>query len=83
MNQQVEREVIVYSTPTCPWCGVAKKYLDGRGSAYTEVDVAADHAAAMEMVRKTGQQAVSVIESDGEFMIGFDWARIDALLGLT
>lgn len=80
---QVEREVIVYSTPTCPWCGVAKRYLDGKGIAYTEVNVAADHQAAMDMVRKTGQQGVPVIEIDGEFVIGFDRAQIDALLGLS
>ena len=81
MDQHVEREVIVYSTPTCPWCGVAKKYLDGKGIAYTEVDVAADHQAALEMVRKTGQQGVPVIEVDGEFVIGFDKARLETLLG--
>ncbi len=81
MDQKVEREVIVYSTPTCPWCGVAKKYLEGKGIAYTEVDVSADYQAAMEMVRKTGQQGVPVIEVDGEFVIGFDKARLDALLG--
>jgi glutaredoxin-like YruB-family protein len=83
MDQRVEHEVTVYTTPTCPWCGVAKKYLDGHGIAYTEVDVAADYEAAMEMVRKTGQQGVPVIEIDGEFVIGFDRARIDALLGLA
>ncbi len=82
MDQQVEHEVIVYSTPTCPWCHVAKRYLTSRGIAYTEVDVAAAPAAAMEMVRKTGQQGVPVIEIDGECVIGFDRAQIDALLGL-
>ncbi len=80
-SEQREREVIVYTTPTCPWCQVAKRYLDGKGVAYTEVDVSADYQAAMEMVRKTGQQGVPVIEIDGEFVIGFDRARIDALLG--
>ena len=83
MDEQVRHEVIIYSTPTCPWCQVAKRYLDGRGIAYTEVDVSADHQAAMEMVRKTGQQGVPVIEVDGEFVIGFDKARLDALLGLS
>ncbi|GAB4306165.1 MAG: glutaredoxin family protein [Candidatus Bipolaricaulota bacterium] len=81
MDEQLKREVIVYSTPTCPWCQVAKRYLEGRGIAYTEVDVSADHQAAMDMVRRTGQQGVPVIEIDGEFVIGFDKARLDALLG--
>lgn len=81
MDQRVEREVIVYSTPTCPWCHMAKRYLEGKGVAYTEVDVSADYAAAMDMIRRTGQQGVPVIEIDGEFVIGFDKARLDALLG--
>ena len=60
---------------------MAKKYLDGKGIAYTEVDVAADHQAAMEMVQRTGQPGVPVIEVDGEFVIGFDKARLDAPVG--
>ncbi len=72
--------VKVYSTPTCPWCQVAKKHLDERNVAYEEVDVSADQSAAMEMVQKTGQQAVPVVEIDGEFVVGFDKAKIDELL---
>lgn len=82
MDQQVEREVIVYTTPTCPWCQVVKRYLSSRAIAYTEVDVAADPAAAMDMIRKSGQQGVPVVEINGEIVVGFDRARIDALLGL-
>ncbi len=76
----MEREIIVYSTPTCPWCQVVKKHLDERGVAYREVDVASDQQAAMDMVRKTGQQAVPVVEIDGELIVGFDKGRIDQLL---
>ncbi len=74
------QDVIVYSTPTCPWCQVAKNYLAEKGIAYREVDVSADHTAAMDMVRRTGQQGVPVVEIDGEFVVGFDRDRIDALL---
>lgn len=56
-------------------CQVAKRYLDGRGIAYAGVDVAADYQAAMETMRKTGQQGVPVIGIDGESVIGFDRAR--------
>ncbi|MFO8034120.1 MAG: glutaredoxin family protein [Candidatus Bipolaricaulota bacterium] len=76
----MEREVIVYSTPVCPWCQVVKKHLDERSVDYREVDVSSDQQAAMEMVRKTGQQAVPVVEIDGEFVVGFDQGRIDQLL---
>jgi glutaredoxin len=60
-----------------------KRYLDERGIPYTDIDVAADYAAALEMIRKSGQQGVPVVELDGEIVVGFDRARIDALLGLA
>jgi glutaredoxin-like YruB-family protein len=78
----MEHEVIVYTTPTCPWCQAVKRYLEERGIPYQEVDVASDMEAAMEMIRKSGQQGVPVVEIDGEIVVGFDRERIDALLGL-
>jgi len=56
--------------------------LEERGIPYQEVDVASDMEAAMEMIRKSGQQGVPVVEIDGEIVVGFDRERIDALLGL-
>ncbi len=78
----MEHEVIVYTTPTCPWCQVVKRYLEERNIPYREVDVSTDMEAAMEMIRKSGQQGVPVVEIDGEIVVGFDRERIDALLGL-
>ncbi|MGY4707898.1 glutaredoxin family protein [Candidatus Bipolaricaulota sp. J31] len=77
-----ERKVIVYTTPSCPWCNAVKQYLEERGIAYTEIDVSQDQEAAMEMVRKSGQMGVPVVEIDGEIVIGFDKERLDHLLGL-
>jgi len=78
----VDREVIVYTTPTCPWCQAVKRYLEDRNIPYQEVDVSTDMEAAMEMIRKSGQQGVPVVEIDGEIVVGFDRERLDALLGL-
>ncbi len=78
----MEHEVIVYTTPTCPWCQVVKRYLEERNIPYREVDVSTDMEAAMEMIAKSGQQGVPVVEIDGEIVVGFDRERIDALLGL-
>lgn len=77
-----EHEVIVYTTPSCPWCAAVKQYLEERGIPYTEIDVSQDQAAAMEMIRKSGQMGVPVVEIDGEIVIGFDKERLDYLLGL-
>ena len=74
--------VIVFSTPTCPWCTRAKSYLRGRGVAFQDVDVSRDPAAARDLVRRTGQMGVPVIEIDGRPIVGFDQARIDSALGL-
>lgn len=75
--------VLVFTTPTCPWCNRAKTYLRSKGVPFREVDVSRDASAARELVRRTGQMGVPVIEIDGRPIVGFDQPRIDALLGLT
>ena len=65
-------DVKVYSTPTCPYCHMAKSYLKEKGVKFSDVDVAADQKAAKEMIEKTGQMGVPVIEVDGKFIVGFD-----------
>jgi glutaredoxin-like YruB-family protein len=72
--------VIVYSTPSCPYCAQAKSWLSQRGIAYEEKDVSVDSVAAYEMVRKTGQQGVPVIDIDGQYVVGFDRRRLELLL---
>lgn len=74
--------VKVYSTPTCPWCVRAKQYLKSKNIQFADIDVSRDRESAMEMVRKSGQQGVPVIEIDGNIIVGFDQGRIDKLLGI-
>ncbi|MCK4326842.1 MAG: glutathione S-transferase N-terminal domain-containing protein [Candidatus Diapherotrites archaeon] len=74
--------VIVYSTPTCPWCDRAKDYLKEKGIDFTAYDVAADQEKAVEMIEKSGQRGVPVIDINGTIVIGFDQAKVDGLLGL-
>ncbi|AUG56336.1 MAG TPA: NrdH-redoxin [Ruminiclostridium sp.] len=72
--------VKIYSTPTCPYCIQAKKYLDGKNVQYEEFDVSKDRDAAMEMINKSGQRGVPVIDVNGEIIVGFDKARLDSLI---
>ena len=72
--------VKVYSTPTCPWCSMAKKYLDSKNVRYEDLDVSMDRNAATEMISKSGQRGVPVIEIDGNIIVGFDKDRIDSLI---
>lgn len=76
------KQVIVYSTPTCPYCVRAKAFLKEKNVAFEDVDVAADRARAMEMIQKTGQMGVPVIDIGGEIVIGFQPAAMSELLGL-
>lgn len=75
-------QVTVYSTPTCPHCVRAKQFLDASGIAYTSHDVGVDEAKAKEMVEKSGQMSVPVIEIDGKIIVGFVKSEIKAALGL-
>ena len=70
----------VYSTPTCPYCKMAKSFLTEKNIDFTDVDVSTDQKAAEEMVEKTGQMGVPVLDIDGEIIIGFDRDAIEAAI---
>lgn len=73
-------KIKVYSTPTCPWCVKVKGYLKEKGVEFEDIDVSADQEKANEMVEKSGQMGVPVIEIDGTIIVGFDQAKIDEAL---
>lgn len=75
-------KVIVYSTDSCPWCKKAEEYLESNGIEFEAKNVAADHDAAVEMVEKSGQQGVPVLDIDGKIIVGFNQMEIDSSLGL-
>ncbi|MGM5487819.1 MAG: glutaredoxin family protein [Nanobdellota archaeon] len=70
------RQVTVYSTQTCPACHHAKRFLQSQNIAFQEVDVGRDRNAAMDMVKRSGQMGVPVIEVDGSMIVGFDESRL-------
>ncbi|MCX8129051.1 MAG: glutathione S-transferase N-terminal domain-containing protein [Clostridia bacterium] len=72
--------VKVYTTPTCPYCTMAKKYLESKEVKYESVDVSTNRDAATEMINKSGQRGVPVLDIDGNIIVGFDKDRIDSLL---
>ncbi len=72
----MEPQVTVYSTNTCPWCDRTKEYLTSRNVPFVVKDVSNDYGAAMEMVRRSGQQGVPVITTEDEVIVGFDQARL-------
>ncbi len=81
-KKKKQKRVIIFTTPTCPHCNRAKRYLRERGVRFRDVDVSRDQAAARDMVRRSGQQGVPVLDIGGKIVVGFDRAKIDQLLGL-
>jgi len=74
--------VIVFSTPTCSFCNMAKKYFREKGVRFRDVDVSRDPVAARDMVRRSGQQGVPVIDIGGKIVVGFDRVKINKYLGI-
>lgn len=69
--------IIVYSTPTCPYCYLVKDYLKAKGIEFEEKDVSKDREAAREMIAKSGQMGVPQIDINGKIIIGFNRDAID------
>ncbi len=70
------KNVTIYTTVTCPYCKFAKEFFRQHNVKYKEVDVGNDPTAAKEMIDKSGQMGVPVIEIDGTIIVGFDQAAI-------
>jgi len=75
-------EVKVYSTQTCPYCFIAKDFLKDHKVDFEDIDVGKDHKAGQEMIKKSGQMGVPVIEIGKEIIIGFDQDAIKKALKL-
>ncbi|MFB6212926.1 MAG: glutaredoxin family protein [Candidatus Magasanikbacteria bacterium] len=76
--------VTIYTTPTCGYCKMAKKFFEENDVEYTEKNVAEDEEAREEAVDKSGQMGVPVIavEEDGdeEVVVGFDKDKLSDML---
>ena len=75
-----DKKVVIYTTPTCPYCHRAKGYLSQKGISYVEHNVAADSDKAKEMIQKSGQMGVPVIVIGDEVLVGLNPAKLDSLL---
>ncbi len=73
-------KVTIYSTPTCVYCNMTKAFFKENNVQYEEKDVSRDVAARSEMVEKSNQLGVPVIDVDGQILIGFDKRGLSELL---
>ncbi|OIO42176.1 NrdH-redoxin, partial [Candidatus Pacearchaeota archaeon CG1_02_39_14] len=71
-----------YGTDSCPWCHKAREFMKEHKVKFTDKNVGEDQKAAQEMIKKSGQQGVPVIDVDGEIIVGFDEDRLKSLLNI-
>lgn len=76
------KSVKVYSTPTCPYCVRVKQFFKDNNIAYEDFDVSLDQAKADEMVNKSGQISVPMIDIEGQIIVGFDKEKIKKVLSI-
>jgi len=72
--------ITIYSTPSCGYCAKAKEYFRAKNIPVTECNVANDRRKADEMVRKSGQMGVPVIDINGKIIVGFKQPEIERAL---
>ena len=73
----------VYSTPGCPWCNVAKDFFKSHNLDFQDIDVSLDEKTAQEMIKKSGQMGVPVVEIDDKIVIGFNKPVLEEILGIN
>jgi len=78
----MDKKVTVYSTRTCPFCIRAKQYLKDNNIQFEDIDVSVNDEKAQEMIKKSGQMGVPVLEIDGDIIVGFDKDKIKGVLGI-
>lgn len=76
------KDVLIYSTPTCHFCQMAKEFFKANNVAYTDFNVAEDEVKRAELIEKSGQMGVPVIFIGGDMVIGFNEPKIKELLGM-
>jgi len=74
--------VKIYSTPNCPYCKLTKQFLTENNILFEDIDVSVNQLAAQEMISRSGQMGVPVVDIDGQLVVGFDKNKIKQLLNL-
>jgi len=78
----MDKNVVIYSTPTCHFCQMTKEFLKENNIEFTDYDVSTDLEKRQEMVEKSGQMGVPVIFIGDEMMVGFNRDKMVELLGV-
>ncbi len=77
---QPNKMVKIYSTPTCVYCKTLKEYFKKKEVVFEDIDVSKNEKELEDMIKKSGQMGVPVVDVNGEIVIGFDKQKVDELL---
>lgn len=83
MTEPMGKKITIYTTPTCVYCKMAKEFFAKNNITYAERNVVEDEAARKEMVEKSHQLGVPVIDINGEIFVGFNRAELESALGMN
>ncbi len=78
----MNKKVTVYSTPECPYCIRAKQFLKDNNIEFENIDVSTNQEKTEEMIKRSGQMGVPVLDINGELIIGFDKEAIKKALNI-
>lgn len=73
-------KVKIYTSPDCPHCRTAKRFLDIHRVPYENIDVSSNRAAYEVMLAKSGQPHVPVIEFGDEIHVGFNYQNLQKII---
>jgi glutaredoxin 3 len=79
------KKITVYTTSTCAYCGMVKKWLDSKGITYEVVNLDEQPEMQKQVFEKSGALTVPItlIEKDDnteEVVIGYNLARLAAVV---
>jgi len=74
--------VKLFSTPACVYCVTLKEFLKENNIDFEEIDVSKDEKLKEEIIEKSSQMGVPVMEINGEIVAGFDKKKICKLLNI-
>ena len=82
-SQKKAQNIILYRTETCPWCHKTAEFLKKNNVTFTSIDVGQHPEAGEDMVKKSGQRGVPVIDIGGKIIVGYDEPALKKALHLS
>ena len=77
------KRVVIYTTPSCVYCREAKAFFAKHEVVFEEYNIASSGIKRQEMLDRSGQMTVPVIDINGNIVVGFNRLKVKELLGIS